>query len=79
MNMEEKLKENVEEAVDEATDEAVEEAKETDIIEAIKNSDFGKTVFGDDGKFDGEDLKRLSDEAGNAIKEGIERIKDLLQ
>ena len=82
MSMEEKLtevKENVDEAVEEAIEAAVEETEETDIVEIIKNSDFGKAVFGNDGKFDGEDIKRLSEEAGNAIKEGIEKVKDLFQ
>ena len=71
-------KENLTE-VRENTEGVIEDEKETGVVEKIKRSDLGKTFLGDDGKFDREDIKRLSEEAGSIIKEGMEKVKSLFQ
>ncbi len=53
--------------------------KASDASDAFRESSLGKSVLGDDGKFDKEDLKRLANDAVDASSEAINKLKNLFK
>ena len=46
----------------------IEESAPDGIFDRFKNSEVGKAVFGEDGKFDMEDVERLAESAKSAVR-----------
>lgn len=67
----EMLKDNV------LKDVIVEETATEGIVDRFKNSEIGKAIFGEDGKFDREDVERLSESAKSAVKDAADKMKGL--
>ena len=55
----------------------IEESAPDGIFDRFKNSEVGKAVFGEDGKFDMEDVERLAESAKSAVKDAANKLKDL--
>ncbi len=47
-------------------------------VEQFKESKAGKTVLGEDGKFDKEDIERLTEGAKTAVKNAVDKAKEIL-
>ncbi len=43
----------------------------------LKNSEFGKTVLGEDRRFSMEDVERLTESAKDTVKDAVCRLKEL--
>ena len=50
--------------------------KAGDLGEDFKNSEYGKKILGEDGKFDMEDVKRVAGEAADKIKDIFKKDVD---
>ncbi len=46
-----------------------------EVIEQFKGSKTGRTVLGDDGKFDREDVERMSEGTKTAVKDAVDNAK----
>ncbi|MBQ3372342.1 MAG: hypothetical protein IJG40_04310 [Oscillospiraceae bacterium] len=55
----------------------IEESAPDSLFDKFKNSEVGKVVLGEDGKFDMEDIERLAESAKSAIKDAANKLKDL--
>jgi hypothetical protein len=51
--------------------------KAGEAVEKLKESNLGKSVLGEDGKFDKEDVERLAEGAKEAVKGAVDKVKDL--
>ena len=71
---------NTKKELEEKASKVVEDIKNAakDIGEDLANSSAGKAVLGEDGKFDGEDVKRLAGDAVDAGKKLFGKLKDLV-
>ena len=49
----------------------------TNLTQEAKDSKLGKAVLGDDGKFDKEDVERLTEGAKEAVKDVVDKAKEL--
>ena len=71
MSEKNELKDKLEEVASEA------KVKVDETVEKIKESDLGKNVLGEDGKFDKEDVDRLAEGAKKTAKEAVDKVKGL--
>lgn len=52
-------------------------SKVTELNEDFKKSEFGQAILGEDGKFDKEDIDRLTEKAKEAVSEAADKVKGL--
>ena len=61
----------------EIAEEMKQKANETTVT--VSESGLGKTILGEDGRFDGEDVKRIASEVGKAGSKAVDRLKSLIK